>query len=286
MGESEPILHVQRIGGSRRRQVELGAMPLTVGRSSENVLVLRHADVSRRHCVVEPCPQGFQLKDLGSRFGTLVNGERVDACLLHDHDRIRIGPYELIVSLNGSSGLVDPAQPTPRHEPDEAAADTSSTAHDLGQQHPTGPLSAAPAAELVTPLKEALDKALKRIEQLERQQTNLRRALAERARESREPAASDLTAPPVSTGWSGSPPGAPPSTVSLGSPLVDAVVTVNPGDSRPLENAPGSRPGLARPRTRGDSWADRDYLAWVVVGICAVALVAVLILAIVHLTTR
>lgn len=47
--------------------------------------------VSRQHAVVEARADGVWIVDLGSTNGTLVNGERVQAARLADHDIVRIG---------------------------------------------------------------------------------------------------------------------------------------------------------------------------------------------------
>lgn len=290
VGPSAAILHVQRVGGRRRRQVELGATPLTIGRSSENALVLRHGDVSRRHCVVEPCPEGFRLNDLGSRFGTLVNGERVAMRLLSDSDRIRIGPYELIVSLVGEASTPAPTAsahgggavgPPSGFAPSDAPAQS-------GSHRNAVPSPAGGDAQSIAPLKEALQEALLRIRHLEREQSLLRRRIADRSmpRSTPNPDASDarVTAGDSSAGKDERPPVAPIPT-SLPNPLVAAMTspTQVAGADHARESLPAapSRSGL-----RDDSWADRDYLSWLVVGVCAIGLVSALVLGVMHLLDR
>ncbi len=52
--------------------------------------------VSRRHAEIEWAPKGgFAIRDLGSKNGTLVNGERVDWLPLKNGDKIVIGPFNL-----------------------------------------------------------------------------------------------------------------------------------------------------------------------------------------------
>jgi pSer/pThr/pTyr-binding forkhead associated (FHA) protein len=52
--------------------------------------------VSRRHAEIEWAPRGgFAIRDLGSKNGTLVNGERVDWLPLKDGDKIVIGPFNM-----------------------------------------------------------------------------------------------------------------------------------------------------------------------------------------------
>lgn len=76
--------------------IDLHDQPLTIGRSSENALVLSDTRISRKHCVIETVSGTAMLRDLNSQRGTFVNGERVTEHPLHDGDRIKIGPFEII----------------------------------------------------------------------------------------------------------------------------------------------------------------------------------------------
>lgn len=53
--------------------------------------------VSRRHAEIEWAPKGgFQVRDLSSKNGTLVNGDRVDGVqALRDGDKVWVGPFSL-----------------------------------------------------------------------------------------------------------------------------------------------------------------------------------------------
>jgi NADPH-dependent 2,4-dienoyl-CoA reductase/sulfur reductase-like enzyme len=70
------------------------ARPLRIGRDPEATLVLSHGAVSRRHAEIV-CENGrYILRDLGSRNGTFVNGERLEPrrdYVLRPRDQIRIG---------------------------------------------------------------------------------------------------------------------------------------------------------------------------------------------------
>ena len=69
--------------------------PLVIGRDpgTRPSLPLRHARISRRHAEIEPLEEGrtFRLRDLDSRNGTFVNGQRTTSAELRDGDVIRIG---------------------------------------------------------------------------------------------------------------------------------------------------------------------------------------------------
>ena len=66
--------------------------PVTVGREPGVELCLQAEGVSRRHCRVYPEGAAHYVEDLGSRNGTLVNGERIDAPRsLQAGDRLLLG---------------------------------------------------------------------------------------------------------------------------------------------------------------------------------------------------
>ncbi len=75
--------------------VPVGA-PLVVGRDADCAVCLQHASVSRRHLQLTAAPDGLAVQDLGSRFGTYVNGSRVVTALVRPGDMLRFGsspPY-------------------------------------------------------------------------------------------------------------------------------------------------------------------------------------------------
>jgi len=65
--------------------------PITVGRGPNNVIVLVDAKASRRHCVIEKTDEGIIIRDLGSRNGTTVNGNRIEVAPLKEGDIIGVG---------------------------------------------------------------------------------------------------------------------------------------------------------------------------------------------------
>jgi pSer/pThr/pTyr-binding forkhead associated (FHA) protein len=72
-------------------EFELGDRPITIGRSSDADLVILDDKASRIHCGIRRWDGDFFLKDLKSRNGTYVNGERIDMVKLNFGDRIRVG---------------------------------------------------------------------------------------------------------------------------------------------------------------------------------------------------
>ena len=88
---------------------------MVVGRDRDCDLVLDHVLISRRHARIEHQARGYLVIDLGSANGTFVNGQRVSAeTLLHDNDRVQIGPFilqleagELRSTLDSSAIRID-----------------------------------------------------------------------------------------------------------------------------------------------------------------------------------
>jgi adenylate cyclase len=92
-------------GGTTRRVALRGGM--TIGRSSDNDVVLRDFSVSRRHAVVEETDGRLQVRDLDSTNGVKVNDTFVTTGNIAAGDVVTIGNFELEVrdALVESSGL-------------------------------------------------------------------------------------------------------------------------------------------------------------------------------------
>jgi DNA-binding CsgD family transcriptional regulator len=84
--------------GSGRRLVDLEGERASVGKAAANTVALESdAAVSRLHAVLERFPAGWSVRDLGSRNGTFLNGERVlTSAILQPGDEIRVGGTRLV----------------------------------------------------------------------------------------------------------------------------------------------------------------------------------------------
>src|SRR5262245_3017869 len=79
-------------GADGRDQVfPLSSPEIVIGRKSDVDLVVSHQHVSRRHAKVVAVTQGHELVDLGSTYGTFVNNQRVERCVLRHGDRVLFG---------------------------------------------------------------------------------------------------------------------------------------------------------------------------------------------------
>jgi len=80
---------------------------LTIGRHSSNDVMLADRMVSKRHAVVGRVKGRIVVKDLGSRNGTFVNGEKVEKAILVSGDRLKIGSTVLRFFREEQSGKTD-----------------------------------------------------------------------------------------------------------------------------------------------------------------------------------
>ncbi|HEY8431110.1 MAG TPA: sigma-54-dependent Fis family transcriptional regulator, partial [Sandaracinaceae bacterium] len=85
------VLVYSRLHRQLPSAVPFAAEVTTFGREADNVLCIPEAAVSRYHGRVERRPDGCWVIDNGSTNGVLVNGVRVSAHRLRDHDVVRVG---------------------------------------------------------------------------------------------------------------------------------------------------------------------------------------------------
>jgi len=89
------------IAGPRNGSVvELESGELSIGRDETNALRLQEPLVSRRHCVIRETTQGYQVADLESTNGTLVNGVPIKRQRLSHGDHVRVGDSVLLFLLH------------------------------------------------------------------------------------------------------------------------------------------------------------------------------------------
>lgn len=74
----------------------------TIGRSSDNTIVLDVPDVSRRHARIERSGNHVRIYDLNSTNGTRINGEAIHISDIEEGDEIRIGS-EVLELVSGAA---------------------------------------------------------------------------------------------------------------------------------------------------------------------------------------
>lgn len=76
-----------------------GEARITIGRRSDNNVVLEADNISRQHAAIERKDGRYFVSDMGSANGTFLNDARTDRSELSDGDRIRIGNFTVTVNL-------------------------------------------------------------------------------------------------------------------------------------------------------------------------------------------
>ena len=86
----------------------------TIGRASDNDVVVPHASVSAHHAELRQAGTAHRIVDLSSTNGTFVNGTRIQAQNLNDGDTVHLGPVALEYSNRRLQIQVhEPAEPPP-----------------------------------------------------------------------------------------------------------------------------------------------------------------------------
>ena len=118
--------HLEIWKPSGRELFELSGQRVTIGNASTNLVSLNHdATVSRLHAVLENLGFAWSIRDVGSRNGTYLNGEKISAeRVLRSGDELRIGSSRLIFLEvrqldHDETETVEPAQRPPRLTPRE-----------------------------------------------------------------------------------------------------------------------------------------------------------------------
>lgn len=77
------------------REFELVDNEVHLGRELDNALRLADPSISRHHAVIRKTDAGYEVQDLQSSNGVLVNGTRVQTALLRDGDRVTMGQIQM-----------------------------------------------------------------------------------------------------------------------------------------------------------------------------------------------
>lgn len=103
-----------------------------IGRAAHCAVKISDECASREHCAIEKRPEGYILRDLNSRNGTMVNGGRVQEAKLGWGDRIQIGETQILFMLEEEEGqTVVRRIRTTRRERDDLTETITLRAQDL-----------------------------------------------------------------------------------------------------------------------------------------------------------
>jgi hypothetical protein len=101
--------HLEMWVGSTRDRIQLQGDGITIGQISTNDVPLPFdRTVSRVHCILERVAARWCVRDLSSRNGTFVNGERIWGQLpLRTGDEIRVGSVRFVARLDDAGAQGD-----------------------------------------------------------------------------------------------------------------------------------------------------------------------------------
>lgn len=109
-GTAKPLLI--SIGSSNASEYQLSKQTVSIGSHRSNDIVIEDDTVSRRHATITRKTGRFELADLGSTNGTLVNGKRVrDPIALGRGDEIKFGSARYTFIAAGDAGMTQPSAP-------------------------------------------------------------------------------------------------------------------------------------------------------------------------------
>ena len=101
------------------RAFEIVDNEVHIGRELDNTLRLPDPSISRHHAVIRKVGGGYEIQDLQSSNGVLVNGNRVQSSPLRDGDRVTLGQIQLTfqdpqpeVAATVAIQMTDPIVPT------------------------------------------------------------------------------------------------------------------------------------------------------------------------------
>lgn len=87
-------------GASEGKEIEIRGSSFVIGRSEECNLRANSDAISRKHCEIRVADNDVRVRDLGSRNGTFVNGNRLDGPhAINMGDQLRVGPLEFLVTV-------------------------------------------------------------------------------------------------------------------------------------------------------------------------------------------
>jgi len=112
--------------------VPLEGTELSLGRGSDNTVVLPDYSVSRRHAVVRLETDGWHILDLESTNGVLLNRAAVEEALLRPGDHLKVGVFEIDVA-----GTEPPPPPPEPPEPEAVGERRSVLDSDSAISHAT-----------------------------------------------------------------------------------------------------------------------------------------------------
>jgi pSer/pThr/pTyr-binding forkhead associated (FHA) protein len=126
---SQPALIVT-YGSTCRKHRVLDRDVLVIGQHRNCDLELASPEIAPVHCLVIRGPDGWRMRDCGSRIGTRLNGKRIQEAPLCDSDALQIGPFSFQAHLPPVDSLAKPAV-DPATTPDDPNESAGTLGHRL-----------------------------------------------------------------------------------------------------------------------------------------------------------
>lgn len=90
-----------KYGHAAKKQFQLDQASTVLGRARGCDVELESVDISSVHCIITRGADGLVIRDLNSRSGTKVNGERIrNEVTLRDADLVQVGPFSFEVAVS------------------------------------------------------------------------------------------------------------------------------------------------------------------------------------------
>lgn len=102
-----------------QRVLDVGDLPITIGRLPTTTLQFEETPVSRQHCVLIPTGGGITILDQGSTNGTFINGFRRKHARLQHGDEIKVGKTTISIKAKTQT---DEQPDAPPETPDPPTA--------------------------------------------------------------------------------------------------------------------------------------------------------------------
>ena len=105
-------LVAQVLSGQSRGTTRLVGTHMTIGKATDNHLVLRDKTVSRHHCELVREDTGVRVRDLGSTNGTRIDGTLVHDAVVSPGSTVRVGQVEIAIRPSARPIEVMPSEHT------------------------------------------------------------------------------------------------------------------------------------------------------------------------------
>lgn len=140
VGSLVPFCLTVVTGLDKGKTVPIGEDEASIGRETDNTLVLLDPLVSRHHAAVRRKGENYEIEDLGSANGVLIDDARISGPhVLREGDRVRLGDSELLFTLaSAAAGAVGASDPTVMIQ-EETPPKPQPATHEVQGDHPIPP---------------------------------------------------------------------------------------------------------------------------------------------------